>query len=344
MNRARRKTDPDSVPREADGPLFSVTPFGAIDDVVAKLMRPSDHLVLCVLGAYRTKSQAWWTYPMRQTVLARRLNMSRETVSRAITRLEYLGWVVIERNSRKDRPSRYFVKTDFPANGRSPGTAPRISFADFKAGRGAPPGVRLDCEALLASQTPQIGSDEMITTENPDRSDHPDNSDVIAAVTPVTYSSHNKSPDPLLTETRPGGELDRSSATDGAEPASGQGKAAPLSEQAMAGLSRQPGPDGAGGNIAKGSAGRPEDEGGDSASREAHPQAINGEWRRVLREKIGAEAARRDLMRCNVSRDGRVLTCQCPFHARDLAERYGPHLAEFFHAVVADGAPPLPLR
>lgn len=326
--------------RESDGPSMSITPAGAIVDVTARLMTHGDYLVLAALGTRTNKKR--WTFAIRQSVIADLVKMSHDGVNRAIARLEWLGWVEVDRPDRSDKPCRYRVRLDV-TDEREAGQMPAKSFEEFKAERkrtrgsfDIPPGSPL-LQGKVAS-----GPIDRAVDGGIDRNavDGPSITDVDA----VTSLSFDKSSDLLLTETRPGGELDASSDTDGAEPASGQGRAAPLSEQAVAGLSRQPGSDSAGGNIAKGSAGRPEGEGGDSASREAHPQAINGEWRGVMRQRIGREKATRDLNRCNVSRDGRVLTCQCPFHARDLAERYGTDLAEFFYAITPDGGQPIPLR
>ncbi|WP_127566796.1 helix-turn-helix domain-containing protein [Glycocaulis alkaliphilus] len=333
-------TNSESRPKGRGGPRMAITPAGAIADVVAKLMTHGDYLVLSAIGTYTDNKG--WTYPIRQSRIASVVQMSHDGVNRALARLEWLGWVQVRRPDRSDKPCAYRVRLDV-GDEREAGETPAKSFDEFKAERkrtrGAfdiPP-----ASTVLQGEVSPYPIDRAVDRAiDPHTVDGPSITDVDA----VTSLSYDKSPDPLLTETGRGGQPDEAGATRGAEPASGNGKAAPLSQQAMAGLSRQPGPASAGGNIAKGLAGRPEGGSDTGDKREAHPLALNGQWRASMDAKIGREARVRDLNRCGVSKDGRVLTCQCPFHARHLAERYGTHLAEFFHAITPEGAPPVPLR
>lgn len=340
MAQRSSSSNSDNRTKGRGGPRMAITPAGAIADVVAKLMTHGDYLVLSAIGTYTDNKG--WTYPIRQSRIASVVQMSHDGVNRALARLEWLGWVQVRRPDRSDKPCAYRVRLDV-GDEREAGEVPAKSFEEFKAERKRTRG-SFDIQPGSPLQQGNSGCDPIDCAVDRGIDPHTVDGPSITDVEAVTSLSYDKSPDPLLTETAPGGELYGSSATEGDEPASEQGKAAPLSEQAMAGMPRQTGTASAGGNIAKGLAGRPEGEGDTGAKREAHPLALNGEWRASMDAKIGRDARVRDLNRCGVSKDGRVLTCQCPFHARHLAERYGRHLAEFFHAIAPEGASPVPLR
>ena len=116
------------------GPRFSVTPAGALEDVIAGLMKDSDYRVLSALGTFTARNG--WTTPVRQIRFAERCGFGRQKVNEALTVLEWLGWVQIKRPERSDKPSAYRVLLD-PGEDRQPGQKPAHSLAEFKRQRRA---------------------------------------------------------------------------------------------------------------------------------------------------------------------------------------------------------------
>lgn len=112
-----------------NGPRLSVTPAGAIEDVIAGHMRDSDYRVLCALGTFTDRNG--WTTPTRQSRLAARCGFGRQKVNEALTVLEWLGWVEVRRAERSDKPAAYRVHLD-PGDDRGAGEAPVLSLAEFK--------------------------------------------------------------------------------------------------------------------------------------------------------------------------------------------------------------------
>lgn len=113
----------------SEGPRLSVTPAGALEDVIAGHMRDGDFRVLAALGTFTDR--VGWTHPIRQDRLAERCGFSREQVNRSLRRLEWLGWVQVKRADRTDKPSAYRVRLD-PDDLRAPGAAPAVGFAAWK--------------------------------------------------------------------------------------------------------------------------------------------------------------------------------------------------------------------
>lgn len=116
------------------GPRFSVTPAGALEDVIAGLMKDSDYRVLSALGTFTARNG--WTTPVRQIRFAERCGFGRQKVNEALTVLEWLGWVQIKRAERSDRPSAYRVVLDIGEE-RQPGQKPAQTLAQFKRQRRA---------------------------------------------------------------------------------------------------------------------------------------------------------------------------------------------------------------
>ncbi|MBG36924.1 MAG: hypothetical protein CMH92_14090 [Oceanicaulis sp.] len=140
-----------------NGPRLSVTPAGAIEDVIAGHMRDSDYRVLCALGTFTDRRG--WTTPTRQSRLAARCGFGRQKVNEALTVLEWLGWVEVRRAERADKPAAYRVHLD-PGDEREPGDAPDQSLAEFKKLRRGEP----SAEAEDGAQDPaENGGDEGAT-------------------------------------------------------------------------------------------------------------------------------------------------------------------------------------
>lgn len=340
MSQRQFSTTTQDRPKGRGGPRMAITPAGAIADVVAKLMTHGDYLVLSAIGTYTDNKG--WTYPIRQSRIASVVQMSHDGVNRALARLEWLGWVQVRRPDRSDKPCAYRVRLDV-GDEREAGETPAITFDKFKAERKRTRGA-FDTQPGSPLPQGERSSDPIDCTVDGGIDRHAVDGPSITDVDAVTSLSYDKSPDPLLADD--GGKLAHHSAGDAVPDASAASNQAgrPLSEQAMAGLQSAPGSAAQRGNIANGLAGKPEGGGDDGAGRDPHPLALNGSWRAAMDAKIGREARVRDLNRCGVSKDGRVLTCQCPFHARHLAHQYGQHLSEFFYAITPEGAPPVPLR
>lgn len=116
------------------GPRMCVTPAGALEDVIAGLMKDSDYRVLSALGTFTDRNG--WTTPTRQIRFAERCGFGRQKVNEAMTVLEWLGWVEIRRAERSDKPSAYRVRLD-PGEERQPGENPAQTLAEFKRQRRA---------------------------------------------------------------------------------------------------------------------------------------------------------------------------------------------------------------
>lgn len=114
------------------GPRLSVIPAGALDDVIAGLLRDGDLRVLNALGTFTDRNG--WTRPTRQVRFAERCGFGRQRVNDAITALEWLGWIEVQRAERNDRPSRYRVRLD-PGEDREPGTPPAEDLTVFRRKR-----------------------------------------------------------------------------------------------------------------------------------------------------------------------------------------------------------------
>ena len=72
---------------------LSVIPLAALDDVAEKRMTSTQLRVLCGLGACTNKYG--WANDTNQKRIAKKARLTRETVNRALNRLEELGWVEV---------------------------------------------------------------------------------------------------------------------------------------------------------------------------------------------------------------------------------------------------------
>ncbi|TRO96741.1 hypothetical protein FKB34_01870 [Glycocaulis profundi] len=311
------------------GPRYSIIPAGAIEDVIAGLMKDSDLRILNAIGSF-TDKRGWTPRGTKQEVLAKRCGFRRQRVNDAVAVLEWLGWVLVDREAGDDKPCRYKVLTDYQGE-REPGTPPAITLSEFRAqrqtlkkrswgstahlpdGEGCPqtrtPGESANADTMVSSNA---DTGESASSRTPG---------VRAAATAVTTDSNDKPPSPLS-----GGEPGRPACADpDGRCASGPGRSGEDGGEGHGdganGVRQSAEADG-GGDVREGSA-RADGGAGDGAP---EPSLTPERFRDFIKARAGPDAWRDHFVRCRVA-DGRLIA-PTRSTAWGLWERFGGLLTE----------------